>query len=129
MSVAAESGVTPLRRILDQACSDEGASAKDLTVLGTQNDPFRCDTPAGHRDGEWLAVHLAELGFDGSPIHLRGLHYALIGHEPTPIKPNGSPYRNTEEDWLWLQGRRRRPRDGWDTSRSSRFGTRGTQSR
>jgi hypothetical protein len=31
------------------------AAMKDLTVLASQNDPFRVDTPARHRDGAWLA--------------------------------------------------------------------------
>ncbi len=31
-------------------------------------------------------------------IHLRGLHYALLGRP----KPNGLPYTNTDADWTWL---------------------------
>jgi hypothetical protein len=29
-----------------------------LTVLAPQRDPYRLDTPAGHRDGQWLAEML-----------------------------------------------------------------------
>jgi hypothetical protein len=68
-----------------------------LTVLAPQNDPFRVDTPAGHRDGRWLADTLDGLGITGQR-HLRGLHYILIGQP----KPNGEPYANTDRDWLWL---------------------------
>lgn len=82
-----------LRDTLEKA----GGSLASLTVLATQNDPFRVDTPAGHRDGQWLAEKLAELKLSG-PRHLRGLHYALIGQP----KPNGLPYTNTDEDWQWL---------------------------
>jgi hypothetical protein len=39
----------------------EGLSMKDLTVLAVGNDPFRIDTPAGHRDGEWLEPLLDSL--------------------------------------------------------------------
>jgi hypothetical protein len=89
-----------LRATLDAAITSNGYSAKDLTVLAVQNDPFRVDTKARHRDGKWLAVQAAEHGLGDRRIHLRGLHYMLIGTR----KPNGSAYTNTEEDWLWLQG-------------------------
>jgi hypothetical protein len=79
----------------------EGLSMKDLTVLAVGNDPFRIDTPAGHRDGEWLATNLGRLVRFGRPIHLRGLHYVLV--TDAPVKPNGEPYRNTDPDWCWLQ--------------------------
>jgi hypothetical protein len=72
-----------------------------LTVLAMQNDPFRVDTPARRRDGEWLAVQAEELGLGTDTIHLRGLHYMLVSGEA--VKPNGTPYMNTEADWRWLQ--------------------------
>lgn len=78
---------------------DCGGSLKALTVLAVQNDPFRCDAPAGHRDGAWLADQIATLKLAG-PRHLRGLHYAILGRR----KPNGQPYTNTDADWTWLQG-------------------------
>ena len=40
-----------LRAALDAACAEERCSLKALTVLAVANDPFRVDTPAGHRDG------------------------------------------------------------------------------
>jgi hypothetical protein len=74
-----------------------GGSMKSVTVLAPQNDPFRVDTPAGHRDGAWLRDTLDRLKITGQR-HLRGLHYILIGQP----KPNGEPYINTDKDWLWL---------------------------
>jgi hypothetical protein len=97
---AATDNVSALRRALEDAIAEEGGSLKDFTVLAAQNDPFRVDTPAGHRDGEWLAVTARELGICDRRIHLRGLHYMLIGRP----KPDGTPYTNTERDWLWLSG-------------------------
>ncbi|HEV8279806.1 MAG TPA: hypothetical protein VGQ26_29520 [Streptosporangiaceae bacterium] len=91
---------SPLRAALEAVIAEQGCSLKDLTVLATQNDPFRVDTPARHRDGEWLAITAQELGLDDRRIHLRGLHYMVIDRP----KPDGAPYRNTEEEWLWLQG-------------------------
>lgn len=76
-----------------------GMPLKDLTVLATQRDPFRVDTPAGHRDGAWLAQQIDELGLTGRTFHIRGEHYALIGR----IKPDGKPYSNdTDDDYEWL---------------------------
>jgi hypothetical protein len=89
-----------LRQVLEEACDTEGCSAKALTVLSAQHDPFRVDTPARHRDGEWLAVHAARLGLGDRRIHLRGLHYMLVSGEVR--KPNGLPYTNTDKDWIWL---------------------------
>jgi hypothetical protein len=86
-------GSGPLRDRLESS----GSSLKSVTVLATQNDPFRCDTPAGHRDGSWLANTLDRLGVTGQR-HLRGMHYVLIGQP----KPDGQPYTNTESDWRWL---------------------------
>jgi hypothetical protein len=73
-----------------------------MTVLAAQNDPFRVDTKAGHRDGEWLAVEADRLGWGDRVIHLRGLHYLLVSGES--IKPSRKPYTNTDPDWNWLQG-------------------------
>jgi hypothetical protein len=41
-----------------------------------------------------------ELGLGDRKIHLRGLHYMVLGRP----KPGGEPYTNTDEDWLWLSG-------------------------
>jgi hypothetical protein len=94
------SEVGPLRRLLEETAAAEGVPMKALTVLAAQNDPFRVDTPAGHRDGAWLAITARELGLGDRKIHLRGLHYMLLGRS----KPDGAAYANTESDWLWLSG-------------------------
>jgi hypothetical protein len=76
-------------------------SMKDLTVLAPQNDPFRIDTPANHRDSKWLADVIADLGIRGQ-IHLRGLHYA-ISMAPKPFtKPDGTRYVNDDRNWDWM---------------------------
>jgi hypothetical protein len=73
-----------------------GGALADGTVLSAQVDPFRLDTPANHRDGEWLAdtMHRLSVG----RIHNRGLHYVLLGQ----TKPDGTPYSTA--DWPWLGG-------------------------
>ncbi|HEY3034859.1 MAG TPA: hypothetical protein VGJ54_09390, partial [Streptosporangiaceae bacterium] len=104
----AGNSASPLRAALDKVIAEQGCSLKDLTVLAPQNDPFRVDTPARHRDGEWLAITARDLGLGDRRIHLRSLHYMVIGRP----KPDGTPYRNTDADWLWLQG---------DAAKAARF--------
>lgn len=93
-------GSSDLRRVLELEMEVSGLAAKDLTVLAAIRDPFRLDTPAGHRDAQWLAELIDRLGLADRRIHLRGLHYAIVSAEAT--KPDGLPYRNTEDDWGWL---------------------------
>jgi hypothetical protein len=97
----AETG--PLRLVLETARED-GATMAEMTVLAVQNDPYRRDTPAGHRDGEWFAEQVETvLSATGkSQIHLRGLHYAIVGAGNIE-KPDGRIYQNTDADWQWLQ--------------------------
>jgi hypothetical protein len=89
-----------LRSVIEQARADAQCSLTALTVLSAQVDPYRLDTPAGHRNGEWLAKQLARLVKPNKKIHWRGLHYALV--TAAPRKPDGQIYRNTDEDWNWL---------------------------
>jgi hypothetical protein len=58
--------------------STVGCSLSDLTVLSAQVDPYRLDTPSGHRDGQWVAEHLNRLVGGTKRIHWRGLHYVLV---------------------------------------------------
>lgn len=95
---------SPLRTTLDDEIAKAKSTGnrvtlKDLTVLASKNDPFRVDTAARHRDGRWLAESAQQLGLGERRIHLRGLHYMLIGHP----KHDGTPYTNTDKDWAWLQ--------------------------
>lgn len=91
---------SPLRRVLAEAMIEHGLTMKALTVLEKTSDPFRIDTPGSHRDGSWFATAVRDLGFDDRTIHLRGLHYMILGR----TKPDGAPYTNTAKDWAWLIG-------------------------
>ena len=94
-------GQGALRRILDIAAREASLPLEALTVLDKKVDPYRQDTPAGHRDGAWLAEQMVVLGIT-KPIHLRGLHYALVSSTGL-TKPNGTRYLNNTDDWEWLQ--------------------------
>jgi hypothetical protein len=82
--------------------ANSGASLQDLTVLSPQRDPYRLDTPAGHRDAKWFATYFIPILGRRASLHLRGVHYGLVSTEGL-LKPNGKPYRNTDGDWEWLQ--------------------------
>ena len=90
-----------LRRVLEDARGDLHCSLADLTVLSTQVDPYRLDTPSGHRDGAWLAEQLDRAIGGDRRIHWRGLHYAIVAAGDIR-KPNGEIYRNNDADWTWL---------------------------
>ncbi len=89
----------PLRRRLE-AEAESGLTMTASTVLDVGNDPYRVDTPAGHRNGGWLAAELDHAFGPYRRTHLRGLHYALLGR----LKPDGAIYANTDSDWMWLAG-------------------------
>jgi hypothetical protein len=96
-------GYGVLRAVLETAHQANGYSRNDLTVLSAQVDPYRLDTPAGHRDGEWAAEQLNRFFRGNKRTHWRGLHYAIVAHGKIR-KPDGAIFRNTENDWLWLSG-------------------------
>jgi hypothetical protein len=105
MTAAGESnGYGILRSVLERAREEAGCSLSELTALSAQVDPYRLDTPAGHRDGAWLAKQLDDGIGKQRRIHWRGLHYVLVSSASPIVKPDGEVYRNTEDDWLWMSG-------------------------
>jgi hypothetical protein len=94
------STIGALRRVIEQVRLGEACPLKDLTVLG--NDPYRLDTPAGHRDGNWLAEQIDRAIGSTRRIHWRGVHYLLVSGARALVKPDGAIYRNTDADWIWL---------------------------
>ena len=100
MSFAAK-GKGALLRVLEDARRELRCGRNKLTVLSTQVDPYRLDTPAGHRDGAWLAEQLDRAVGAERRIHWRGLHYAIVAAGDIR-KPNGEIYRNDDANWTWL---------------------------
>lgn len=87
-----------LRTIIEEARHSTGLSLARLTVQAPQRDPYRLDTPAHRARGQWLADAIKQvLGPDR--IHLRGLHYRLLGRVNML---NGKPYINDDPTWTWL---------------------------
>jgi hypothetical protein len=73
-----------------------------LTVLSPQRDPYRLDTPAHHRDGQWFASQIERFLRPIATVHLRGLHYRISSAADVRT-PNGKPYTNADPEWEWLQ--------------------------
>jgi hypothetical protein len=101
MSATLEHAPT-LRQVLENACKKHGCRQADLTVLDTQADPYRFDTPAHHRDGEWVAQQIEKAFRPDQRIHIRALHYALVA-QGNVLKTDACVYRNTAEDGDWLE--------------------------
>ena len=62
-----------LRSIIEQEKEVHGKSLKESTVLSSARDPYRLDTPANHKLGQWLEGAYKEVNPLGNRTHLRGL--------------------------------------------------------
>jgi hypothetical protein len=93
-----------LGKILRDLGDEAGVQLHELTVLSETVDPFRLDTPRNHQIGRWLADQMQALGLldRASPIHIRGIHYALVASGDLR-RPDGAPYVNDDKSWLWLK--------------------------
>jgi hypothetical protein len=98
---ASLNGFGALRSILETACAEAGCSRSALTVLSTQIDPYRLDTPTGHCVGQWTAEQFNHAVPRSKRIHLRGLFYTIVVRGDVR-KPNGDIFVNTNDDWEWL---------------------------
>jgi hypothetical protein len=91
----------PLRQVIENASKTQGCGLADLTVLDIKSDPYRIDRPAYRLDAEWVALQIKTALQPHQRIHIRGLHYAIVV-QGNVRKPDGTIYRNTEDDWVWL---------------------------
>jgi hypothetical protein len=87
--------------MIKQAAKEHGLSVRDLIVLAPQNDPFYVGTKGDIDKAEWFARLWERFGYT-TGVHLRRVHYQLVSQDPPMIKPNGLLYKNTENDWSYL---------------------------
>jgi hypothetical protein len=82
---------------------DEGhqCSVSDLIALAPQNDPFYVGTPGERDKAQWFAEIWSRFAYSRG-VHLRRVHYQLVSQSEPVIKPDGTPYENTERDWEYL---------------------------
>jgi hypothetical protein len=79
--------------------------------MARKNDPFYAGQEWQLEPAEWFAGLFGRLGFEDRRVHVRFVHYVASGEEPNPATgekhqerlPDGSPYENTEENWLFIQ--------------------------
>ena len=86
---------------LKLALQDIGRPVKDALAMSPGRDPFYCGQPAQLRDAQWFAELHSALDI-GANVHLRRIHYRLVSQSEPPIKPDGTPYSNTKQDWQWF---------------------------
>ncbi len=65
------------------------------------NDPFIAGAPGREQRAQWFAELWQRLGFSHG-AHLRQIHYVLVSQAESLPMPNGRPYANTEDCWLFL---------------------------
>jgi len=79
-----------------------GCKVTDLLVLTMQNDPFFAERNGRRKEAEWFASTCRTLGL-GYGLHVRRVHYRASISPPVPIlKPDGTPYQNTYNDWMLM---------------------------
>lgn len=98
-SVGRNQPICSLRSIITAAAEAVRRPLADFTVLSASRDPYRQDTPAGHTKGQWLADAYHKVNPEGRRLHLRGLHYRLVGRVQLP---DGRLYVNDDETWTWM---------------------------
>ena len=96
-----EVGSGKLANVIRAASQAAKLSFGELTVLRPERDPYRIDTPKGHRMAQWFEEWFSQLYSTTAIVHLRGFHYVLISHGEV-VKPDGARYENTDKDFTWL---------------------------
>jgi hypothetical protein len=102
--VSANHGTGPLRQVLEAASYENRCGMQDLTVLSPQTDPYRRDTPAGHRDGAWFAEMVERFVGVSGTVHLRGLQPHRSKKRRNALI-NGRPFSDTSKlkSMPWLR--------------------------
>jgi len=78
-----------------------GCTVPDLLVLSRNNDPFYVGTTTQAAQAKWFAGLWERFG-SPTGVHLRRLHYRIVGLKEPPQMHDGRPYLNTEGCWEYL---------------------------
>jgi hypothetical protein len=78
-----------------------GVKTEALMALSPHNDPFYAGKSGRRKAAEWFA-DLVKSGSFGARYHIRRVHYQLANAATPIIKPDGSVYVNTYNDWKML---------------------------
>ncbi|NHM25936.1 hypothetical protein G7K71_02705 [Desulfofundulus sp. TPOSR] len=78
---------------------DRNCPVRDLLALAPKNDPYYAGSEGSRQKAEWFASLWRSFGYEGKTgIHLRRVHYQLVS-QPDPLRWDGRPYENTENNW------------------------------
>jgi len=92
---------TAFREYIKALAREQGCRMADFIALAPQNDPFAIGSPGDVEKAQWFADIWQQFGYT-SGIHLRRVHYQIVGQDPPILKPNGEVYANTMNDWGYL---------------------------
>jgi len=87
--------------IIKAIAKEIGEKVTELIALAPQNDPFYCGTDGDITKAHWFLGIWQRAGFSAG-AHLRRVHYWIVSQSPPVIKPDGTSYQNTENDWSFL---------------------------
>lgn len=82
---------------------ERGLTIKDLVALAPNNDPFYTGRDSELTAARWFAELWDRFGYD-TGVHLRRIHYRMVTQKTPILRPDGTPYGNTDKDWSYLNG-------------------------
>jgi hypothetical protein len=80
---------------------EAGVRVGDLCALAPNNDPFYTGRPSEVKAARWFADLWRRFGYTRG-VHLRRVHYQIVSQDPVVLRPDGTPYENTERCWDYL---------------------------
>ena len=80
----------------------DGSHIAELLALSPSHDPFYVGSKGDLAKAKWIAKIYRRMGAP-TECHIRRVHYWMVARANIK-KPDGMPYRNTEEDWQYLLG-------------------------
>jgi len=87
--------------IKELARQADGVRVADLCALAPSNDPFYTGRPSEKAAARWFADLWERFGYT-TGVHLRRVHYRIVSQDPPVLRPDGTPYENTEACWNYL---------------------------
>lgn len=89
-----------------KAAKERGVPIGSLLVLSGDHDPYNIGTPTHHHDAQWFKRIMENFGYGaGKKTHLRRMHYQIASMANIERRDGDKKiiYKNTDEDWSYLQ--------------------------
>ena len=78
---------------MQDAIAETGRSPTDLSVLSSENDPYRMDTPSKRRAALWFVKQVDRFIDPSRTIHQRGVFYVCVSAGDVTL-PDGETFEN-----------------------------------